>query len=80
MEKSIKINGVAVLFEFSISINTITSQKPTPFAMNYLKTLGDMSAKHLSMQIGEAMVERVQADFKTYEKEDLWQTNREAES
>jgi len=72
MEKKIDINGVAVLFEFSISINTVTSQKPTEFAMNYLKTLGNMSAKHLSMQIGEAMVERVRDDFKSYPKEELW--------
>ena len=67
-----KIGGVAVLFNFSVSINTITSQKPTEFAMNYLKTLGNMSAKHLSMQIGDAMVERVRDDFKSYPKEELW--------
>lgn len=72
-EQKIEIKGVAVLFQFSISINTITSQKPTPFAMNYLKTLGDMAGKQLSHQIGEAMVEKVSEDFNKYTKEELWE-------
>ena len=72
-EQKIEIKGVAVLFQFSVSINTITSQKPTPFAMNYLKTLGDLAGKQLSQQIGEAMVEKVNEDFNKYTKEQLWE-------
>lgn len=72
-EQKIKIKGVAVLFQFSISINTITSQKPTAFAMNYLKTLGDLAGKQLSQQIGEAMVAKVNEDFNKYTKEQLWE-------
>ena len=72
-EQKREIKGVAVLFQFSVLINTITSQKPTPFAMNYLKTLGDLAGKQLSQQIGEAMVEKVNEDFNKYTKEQLWE-------
>ena len=73
MDQKIEINGVVVVFQFQVSINTITSQKPTEFAMNYLKTLGDMSGKLLAEQMGEAMIERVTFDFNKYPKEALWE-------
>ena len=72
-EQRIEIKGVAVLFEFTVSINTVTSQKPTDFAKNYLKTLGEMAVKHLSKQVGEAMVDKVNEDFHKYTKEQLWE-------
>ena len=72
-ERKIEIKGVAVLFKFSVSIDTSTSLKPTPFAINYLKTLGDLAGKQLSQQIGEAMVEKVNEDFNKYTKEQLWE-------
>jgi len=75
-EQKIEIKGVAVIFEFTVSINTVTSRKPTEFAMNYLKTLGDMAVKHLSHQIGEAMVGRVNEDFNNYTKEELWEAKQ----
>ena len=73
MEKQINIKGVAVLFQFSISINTVTSQKPTEFAMNYLKTLADMSGKYLAEELGQTMIEKVSEDFEKYPKEELWE-------
>ena len=75
-EQKIEIKGVAVLFQFSISINTITSQKPTPFAMNYLKTLGDLAGKKLSEQIGQAMIEKVNEDFNKYTSDQLWERGK----
>ena len=73
METKIDIQGVAVIFQFHISINTITTLKPTEFTMNYLKTLSDMSGKLLAEQIGEAMIEKVTEDFNKYPKEALWE-------
>ena len=72
-EQKIEIKGVAIVFQFSVSINTIMSSKPMEFAMNYLKTLADMSVKHLSEQIGESMIERVNEDFHKYTSEQLWE-------
>ena len=75
-EQKVEIKGVAVIFQFSISINTITSQKPTPFAMNYLKTLGDLAGKELSEQVGAAMIEKVNEDFNKYPNEELWEKGK----
>ena len=73
METKIDIQGVAMIFQFQISINTITTLKPTEFTMNYLKTLGDMSGKLLAEQINEVMIEKVTEDFNKYPKEALWE-------
>ena len=75
--QQVSINGVGVLFEISISINTVTTQKPTEFASNYFKTLADMSGKHFSQQLGEAMIERINEDFDKYPKEELWEFKKE---
>lgn len=77
-ERTIEIKGVAVLFEFSVSINTVTTKKPTEFAKNYLKTLGDMAVKQLSKQVGEAMVERINEDFHKYPSDEIWEQGGEA--
>jgi len=72
-EQRIEIKGVAVLFQFSVSINTVTTKKPTEFAKNYLKTLADMAVKQISKQVGEAMVDRVNEDFHKYPNDKLWE-------
>lgn len=72
VEVSNKINGVAVMFNLSLSVNTVTSKKPTEFTMNYIKTLVEMSGAHFSKQMGEAMIERLTEDFKGMAPEKLW--------
>ena len=66
------VNGVVVLFNLSLSVNTVTSKKPTEFTMNYIKTLVEMSGAHFSKQMGEAMIERINEDFKDIPTEKLW--------
>ena len=73
-----KIGGVAVLFNFSVSINTVTSEQPTDFTKNYLETLANMATIHLSEQLGEAMLDRVRIDFKEFPKDKLWEIKKEA--
>ena len=78
MSVKAKIDGVAVVFEFSVSVNTITTEKPTDFTKNYLTTLANMVVKHLSEQMGESMIERVRIDFNKYPKDQLWEARKEA--
>ena len=66
------IKGVGVIFNVSVSINTITSAKPTPFTINYFKTLTEMVSKHFSAQMGEAMIERTNEDLNKVRPEELW--------
>jgi len=73
----VNINGVGVLFEISISINTVTTQQPTEFAINYLKTLCDMTGKHFSQQLGQALVEKINEDFNKYPNEELWKFKKQ---
>ena len=79
-QQKLEIHGVAIIFQFSVSIETSTSRKPTVFAKDYLETLGNLSVKHLSEQLGRAMVERVNEDFNKYPNEILWEKKKGAES
>lgn len=72
MEIKSNINGVAILFNFSVSVNTIASSPPTEFTKNYLKTLSGMAGEHFSKQMAEAMIERINEDFKDMPREKLW--------
>jgi len=75
--QQVSINGVGVLFKISISINTVTTQQPKEFTMNYLRTLCDMTGKHFSQQLGQALVEKISEDFQKYPKEELWEFKKE---
>ena len=69
---SANIKGVGVIFNVSVSINTITSAKPTPFTINYFKTLTEMVSKHFSAQMSKVMIERAIEDFNKVSPEELW--------
>ena len=69
----IRVNGVFVGFEISVSVNTRTSAKPTEFTQNYMKTLVQIVGDHLCKQMGEAMVERVNEDLNSLPIEKLWE-------
>ena len=71
-EQRANIKGMGVIFKVSISINTITSAKPTPFTINYFRTLTEMAGKRFSSQMGEAMVERASEDLNSIPPEKLW--------
>lgn len=45
-EVTSNLNGVIVIFNLSISVNTVTSSKPTEFTMNYIKTLSEICGAH----------------------------------
>lgn len=76
-KQQVNIDGVGIVFEISISINTSTTLKPTEFTNNYLRTLANMSSEHFISQLGEAMVGRIHEDFEKYPKEQLWESGKE---
>jgi len=72
VEVTSNINGVVVIFNLSLQVNTVTSLKPTDFTMNYLKTLVQMAGAHFNKKMGEAMIERINEDFNSIPREKLW--------